>query len=449
MRLSVFQESFDLPGAIEVASASLTDLSALAGRSLLRTEQSGRYATHELLRRSASEKLLESGEAQETLARHCGFFTGRAEALERRENEDESVYQRFDVDYANMRAALAWALDNRQAEYVLRLGSSLAGYWKVRGLTAEGRQWLQIGLNLASQAEEGASDSVPVEVQARALTSAGIMAWNQSEFDAARDLLTQGLEMYRKLRDYGGITKALNHLGYVALNTGDHPAARDYFEQMLAISRESNNARSTATALGSLGLVASELTEFSQAEQYLQEGLAIFRKLGHKERISVLLNNLAIVYLKTADYPRAQACLEESLVLARRAGHKPNMAFLLANLGEVAYKNGDYERAKTLYGESLTLLQEIGDRLSATMMLESAATLAIAQEDPERAARLLGAAEATRETLGAPIMPREKADYDHSVSQTREALGKGAFGAEWSRGRSMTLDQAIAYALNG
>ncbi len=450
MKLSVFRDSFDLPGAIEVAGATLTTLSALGGRFLLRMAASGRYSIHELLRRFAYDKLIEAGEVQKTLAIHCGFFTGRAEALEQLERSDESIYQRFDADYANMRAALAWALENRQVEFVLRLGSALANYWKARGLGAEGRRWLGAGLDLAltHQGEDYMYNATPIEVQARALTNAGILAWNQSDFDPARTLLEGGLHRYRQLRDYGGITKALNHLGYVALNIGDHATARVYFEEMLVISRKRGQAHATAMALGSLGLVASELMDYEQAETYLKEGLAIFRQLGQKERMGVLLNNLGIVYLKTADYSRAQASLEESLSLARKLGHKPNIAFLVANLGEVAHKTGDFERAKALYGESLSLLRETGDRLSATMLLESAANLSMAQGKAERAARLFGAAEAMRESLGAPIMPRERPDYEQSVMLTLNALNERTFKGEWTRGRSMTLDQAIAYAMD-
>src|SRR5207248_6531560 len=60
------------------------------------------------------------------------------------------------------------------------------------------------------------------------------------------------------------------------------------------------------------------------------------------------------------------------------------------------------------------------------------------------AAQLWGAADALRDTLGVPIPPVERADYERSLSATRVHLGERAFAAAWSQGRAMTPQQALA-----
>jgi len=37
--------------------------------------------------------------------------------------------------------------------------------------------------------------------------------------------------------------------------------------------------------------------------------------------------------------------------------------------------------------------------------------------------------------------------YDHAVARVRAALGEQAFETAWTEGRALTLEQAIAYAL--
>jgi hypothetical protein len=45
------------------------------------------------------------------------------------------------------------------------------------------------------------------------------------------------------------------------------------------------------------------------------------------------------------------------------------------------------------------------------------------------------------------LEPTDRADYERSVSVARERLDEPVFAAAWADGRAMTLEQAIAYAL--
>jgi hypothetical protein len=60
---------------------------------------------------------------------------------------------------------------------------------------------------------------------------------------------------------------------------------------------------------------------------------------------------------------------------------------------------------------------------------------------------LFGAEEALREAIGAHLSPGDRPDYDRNVAIACAAMSKEAFEAAWQEGRAMTLQQAIAYAL--
>lgn len=60
-------------------------------------------------------------------------------------------------------------------------------------------------------------------------------------------------------------------------------------------------------------------------------------------------------------------------------------------------------------------------------------------------ARLLGAAEALRETIGMPLLPGDRPDYDRTAAATRAGLG-GRFAA-WAAGRALPLEEAVAQPL--
>jgi hypothetical protein len=60
----------------------------------------------------------------------------------------------------------------------------------------------------------------------------------------------------------------------------------------------------------------------------------------------------------------------------------------------------------------------------------------------------LGVAEALRQTIGAPLIQAEREELDQDIIATRSQLGEEAFQSAWAQGRAMTLEQAIAFAMD-
>ncbi|HEV8338541.1 MAG TPA: hypothetical protein VGR25_02655 [bacterium] len=79
--------------------------------------------------------------------------------------------------------------------------------------------------------------------------------------------------------------------------------------------------------------------------------------------------------------------------------------------------------------------------------LEGLAILAVEDRQPARALRLAGAAAVLREGAGTHLPPTTEAEHARAFDQARIALGPETGEAAWSGGRSMTLEQAVAYAL--
>jgi hypothetical protein len=63
---------------------------------------------------------------------------------------------------------------------------------------------------------------------------------------------------------------------------------------------------------------------------------------------------------------------------------------------------------------------------------------------------MLGTAQAIRERTNNPIhLPWEKADYDQAMKQLDQILGRADRDAALGEGRSMPLDEAVAFARMG
>ncbi len=147
------------------------------------------------------------------------------------------------------------------------------------------------------------------------------------------------------------------------------------------------------------------------------------------------------------EYAAARDVLTEGLTIARAIGNRTGVASHNLALGQTLLDQGDPTAAVPLFHDSLLGFQEVGPRSGVAWALEGLAGVAAAHGAPERAARLLGAADGLREILGAPLTPAGRVQGERRIAPARHALSESAWATTWSEGRAMTLEQAIAYAL--
>jgi tetratricopeptide (TPR) repeat protein len=153
------------------------------------------------------------------------------------------------------------------------------------------------------------------------------------------------------------------------------------------------------------------------------------------------------------DYADAVFYLEQALAVGQKIGHPTATANALCNLGTARAALGETAAAAGLYGEALSLKQEGGDLRTQAGTLEIVAVFLADQEKPERTAhrkaacRLWGLAEKLRENFDSPRPPREQDSYDLAIGKVRQSLESEAVEAAWAEGRTMTLAEAIALAI--
>jgi tetratricopeptide (TPR) repeat protein len=156
--------------------------------------------------------------------------------------------------------------------------------------------------------------------------------------------------------------------------------------------------------------------------------------------------------LSQGDFSRARALWEERLALSEEIGDKDGIAMSLAQLGQLAAQQGHRGRAISLTKGSLVVAHELGQKNSIAYLLEHLAYFARGQSQQQRAVCLLGAAQVLRENMNSPVgagsvLADEEAEYNHTVATARVALSDEGFAKVWAEGQTMTLEEAVAYAL--
>lgn len=485
------------PARPHAAQSSLTiieDLHALVDQSLVQSKETesvaGDVEQHfwllELVRAYAYEHLVQSDAVTVVQRRHAEHYLALAEtgASEAPGGPGQiRWFGRLEAARDNLRTALQWALAQGEPEFALRLGVALQTFWLQRGPLHDGRQLLEAALAAAEQ-----HPAIAPALRAKATLAIARVARDQYDLVGSVRLFEEALFLFRRLGDATGIALAVYGLAESLTGLGEYHQAMVLTEDQLALERDRGNRAGKARMLGLLGWLAHCQGDFHRGFALLHESLALSQELQDKDGVAFTLGELGLAAYHQGDHRRATAWYEASLALARELENIWGIECALAHLGSIAGYQGDVERASRLLDEAMALSRKrgdvhgsalwlryqgkvahvAGDQVRASRLftealviqrdvskglweiaacLEGLASVAIARGAAGHAARLWGASEAIREQIGAPLSPVDRAAYDADVARSRAMLGDEAFTGARAEGQAMTLEQAIAYAL--
>jgi len=346
---------------------------------------------------------MEAAGPERARQRHLTHFLSLAEqAAQHIYGAGQATWQkRLEREHDNLRAAMEWSLiAEGQEEAALRLVGALAQFWVMGSLLREGGVWITRALATGRNA--------PPLVLARALDAGWTCFLFQGDYETARSLAEEGLRFARKAQDRQAIIYALFGVGLLAAHRGEFETALASAEEGMALAQAEGDRWNTGRHLVVLGL-----------ETWMR-----------------------------GDYAASRAFFRETLEISRALADEWHIAMTLANLGFVTRGVGDCDEARALHREGLPLCQRLGDRRGVAWHLVSMAGIEVDKGRADHAARLLGAAAAVLEALGSPLPPPQQREYDRTQEQTQALLGEGTFAAFFAEGQAMTLEQAVAYALD-
>ena len=416
----------------------LDGLASLVDKSLLRQEDGidgePRFSMLDTLREYALDRLAARGEATAIRNAHLAFMRRFA-----RQAVAEQAFDLLEVEDDNLKAALAWALQGGQYEDGIGLAASLWPFWQRRGSFTEGRRWLE---RMAEAGRDG-----PPALRAQALLQAGQAAAFQGDHVHAMEPIEASIQLLQAIGDTNGVASAMITLGTTLRDRGDYPRAVVVLEVALELHRMGGDQLGVAIATNRLGCIARNLHDFSQARRLLEESLRLYRELRHDEGIARALHDLGETAQIEGDTAGAMALYQRSVPLFQELSIKIMLAWSLHNQGFLLHYREDDTQALRRFRESLALFRELGTKDGTAACLEGIARVAVAGGDLQRAMRLMGASAAIGETIGGIFTPVYLIEHEQTMAQLRERLDPAQQEALWTEGRAMTLEQAVALAL--
>ncbi|QFZ77467.1 regulator [Streptomyces fagopyri] len=413
-RLSVFAGRFDLEAAEYVCAGDglradhvLDVVGALLAQSVLAREETPagpRYRMLDSVRAYGADWLAASGDADRLRRRHRDWYMGLATwcELDWFSPRQAEVAARVEAELPNLRRALEYCLTEPGETH---LGQYLAGslwfYWVGCGRLAEGRHWLERGVEL--------------------------------DCDRDRSRL-----------------KALWVLGYVAILQGDTVSALTALQECREEALRTGDPTALAYAEHRAGCLALVSDDMRRAETLLRSALDRYHEIGELNS-NVLMGQveLAMALAFQGDMPAAVKLCEDVRRVCEDHGERWALAYALYVLAYEALGAGDPARARGLLVRCLDIAHTFHDLLGTVLALELLALVTTVQGDPAEAAVLQGAAARLWPSVGLPLFGSAYYNVPHQrcEAEARERLGDERYGECVRAGERLGRDAAVERAL--
>jgi predicted ATPase/class 3 adenylate cyclase len=501
--LSVFRGGFTREAAQQVAGATLRELRALVGKSLVQPDTAGRYGIHELLRQYAVEQLEKAPAEKEAVQdRHCTYYAG---FLQQREADltgrgQKQALAEIGAESENVRVGWDWAVARGKVEEMDRCLDSLAQFYRMRSRFQEGEEAFARAVRMLTglQRQSACQPEVRCRCQlltGKALSHQGVFCDYLDHWEEARELLgkavallrdldarretayalyslgkvtqhfgvegepayREALAIFRVIDDRSGIALCLRGLEKVKRDRGDMRASQQLAQESLAVSSELGNQEEIATCLRLTGFIAWMLGDYEEAKLLGQEALALFEELDDQEGILHTLESLGCAALGLREYAEARQVWQEGLVLSRERGRTFWSVHLLHDLAELANVLGDYAEGMVLSQECLAHARSLDSPrhmgLASRVLGEAASGLGDLCESRRYFCRALVTTEEAGETTRIPFILVGVAGLLAAEGETVKAVELLALvlqhrsSWQWVKDRAMALSAELEAGL--
>jgi predicted ATPase/DNA-binding CsgD family transcriptional regulator len=361
-RLSVFAGSFDLEAAqavvagLDIDESEVLDLvAALASRSLLQVGEhvsQARYRLLETIREFARDRLAELDDATRARDRHLDFFIGLADrARTGLGGPDAAAWNaRLAADLADLRAAMAWAVDSGRPVAVLDIAEPTRRFWFDRSRYAEMERWLRAAVDAPAATDTD---------RARGLVTASLVIGASGHSATAHSLADRAVSVARTLEAEDTLALSLALRASEALLSGLASSERIAADadEAVALAQRLEDDDIRALVLGFAGLTACDGRSIGQGVELLEQTVTVCQDAGVSFTLPAVHTQLGAYLLLSGELDRAREHTQQGIAWARRIDRPGWEAFALAQLAVADLFAGDLDAAANQLADAEALLR--------------------------------------------------------------------------------------------
>ena len=411
LQLSVFRGGFRREAVEQVAEASLSVLSTLVTKSLIRRSGAGRYDLHEVIRQFATERLAGNPEELiETQARHGRYYLMYfSQADERlRSSVQRETLADLNVEMDNFRVAWDWAIVQKESTLIEQTLRTFFRVYDTLGRYQEGLDTLDRALNTLETSYGHSQSDRSIQVTlGHLLAIRSWMAYRLANYGQAQKMLDHSLEILRPLNEPQVLVESITYLGRVMEMTGNYTRAFELYSEGLELATTINDRWFMAVCLTlhtalvglTLGTLKAEVTY-----ERLKSAVSDWRLIGDPRLIALSLDFLSRSALRLGRYDEARAALEENIELNSSIGFNWGLGTAIRGLGKIAQAQEEHQQAVEMFRKSLDIFNQLGGNWYVARVLAEMGESVLAQGNEVEAGRIWREAlNIARDINGAPV----------------------------------------------
>ena len=458
-RLSVFSGGWILDAAQVVSGFDQLDefdvfdlLEQLINKSLVTVqhppEGEARYGMLESIRQYAQNKLFEAEEGETLRDRHTDYYVAMVELYDRQALGPEfyTWLNRFALEGDNLRAVYEWIAEDRP-RLTLRFTGMLLQYEVGWIHYREARSWLEPVVARASVIiEEGGADIEMTDL-IRAMRSLGWLMVTHGDMVSGHPVLDESIRLAGKYEETRLLAVSLGMKAQAMGSTVSREIIQE-LEGVIGLCRREAYEAELVMALFSLGQAFAFIGETDKGREKITEVMQLV------ERYDVLVIKAWAYFMQatlarlTGHFSEAEYNFSVAIEANEKLGNRRLAATGRSELAHLYRREGRLEEAAAIYRQTILSWQEQGHQAAVAHQLECFAYLAILRERFADAAQLLGAAHIARERTNSPSSEQQEIDEQQQAMRQLEAeLGANELDRSFNKGKSMSLDEAVVFAL--
>jgi len=366
-RLSVFHGKFSRTAAEQVAGATLSTLSSLVTKTLIRRSEDGRYDLHELLRQYAENRAQAEPEDFEiTKSRHSTYYLQLVHSLEQPliGLEQLSARAEFVANMENIRPAWDYAVERDQVEIMKDSINSFWNFFESHTWYHEGNATFGLAADKIDRAYGGIShmDTAHIILYEYLRCCQAWCCLHVGKIQEALNFLDEGIEILRAKGAMAELSRSLHYWGVIHWQVGEYAKALEIFQEKRLLDLQGEVPWNLGIAYGNLGMVTETMGLLEESRDHFQNAISISRSLGDLRLLGIGLFYLGSVKNKIGLTQEGKAHLYESLEISRSIRERFGISMACNSLGLILQKENNLVEAQQMFQEGLNVSLEMGDR---------------------------------------------------------------------------------------
>ncbi len=218
-------------------------------------------------------------------------------------------------------------------------------------------------------------------------------------------------------------------------------------EERLRVEQDMGNLLGMAATSTCIACAAGGMGNNRDAMMFATQSVALARQSGDRSRLCVYLNLSGAIARRLGDDLQATLWCDEAVMVAKKIRHDLWSGCALHTLGYLALHQQEPARAIGLFEESIAVFQTLGDSHGVASSLAGCAAVLALVGHPLEAVPLLSATHTYMQGSAWRVDVLDRNEYVRTIVAVQARLNEAEWDQAWVEGQAMTLEQAVAFAL--